>query len=237
MLIAYDPIAGELVLDPDHIGLLGPDLLVPHAWAVDGHSEVGPGDGADLRRLAESGTTVVFCPLASGRYGMVLESFDRYRAAGARLGLGTDTFPPDVLRALDQGSILTKAVERRQDAGQVADLYRAATLGGAAALGRDDLGRLAPGAKADIAVLALDDLRTGPVDDPVRTMVMHGARVRHVVVDGRVVVRDGAVPGVDVADLRRRAQGLFDRYRAMFTAIDHRGRATDELLPPTYPPL
>ncbi|GAB3860953.1 hypothetical protein GCM10028801_24390 [Nocardioides maradonensis] len=170
---------------------------------------------------------------------MVLESFDRYREAGVRLGMGTDTFPPDMLRALDQGSILTKAVERRQDAGQVAHLHRAATLGGAAALGRDDLGRLAPGAKADLVVVALDDLRTGPIDDPVRTMVLHGsgAHVRHVVVDGRFVVRDGEVPGVDVEAMRARAQSLFDRYRAMFSGIDHRGRSTDELIPPTYQPL
>jgi cytosine/adenosine deaminase-related metal-dependent hydrolase len=117
----------------DRLGLLGPGLLVPHCWAVDT-------TGDDVRRLAETGTTVVFCPLASGRYAMVLDSFDSYRRAGVRMGLGTDTFPPDVLRALDHGSVLTKAVEHDHTAGSVSDLFRAATLGGAAALGRTGRG-------------------------------------------------------------------------------------------------
>ncbi|HEY0890574.1 MAG TPA: chlorohydrolase family protein [Nocardioides sp.] len=225
----------------DSLGVLGPRTIIPHAWAVDGHSEVGPPEAAhgssDLRRLADSGTTVAFCPLAAGRYAMVMESFDRYRAAGVRLGLGTDTFPPDMLRAIDQGSILTKAVERSQDAGQVADLYRAATLGGAAALGREDLGRLAAGAKADLVVVGLGDLRTGPVEDPVRTMVLGAAPVVRVVVDGRTVVVDGRVPGVDEASMRSRAQELFDVYRTSFSDRDSRRRSTAELMPPTFPSL
>lgn len=227
----------------DRFGLLGPRLLVPHAWAVDGHTELpgapGSRDRSDVRRLADSGTTVVSCPLASGRYGMVLESFDSYLAAGVRIGMGTDTFPPDMIRALDTGSVLAKAVERRQTSGAVADLFRAATLGGASALGRDDLGRLAPGAKADLVVVALDDLRTGPVEDPLRSMVLHasGAQVRHVVIDGRWVVREGAVPGVDVDRLRRRAQELFDTYRSSFTERDALGRPADVLMPPTYSPM
>lgn len=224
----------------DRLGLLGPGLLVPHCWAVDGHSSTGGGAAAtdrDVRRLAETGTTVVFCPLASGRYAMVLESFDSYLRAGVRMGVGTDTFPPDVLRALDHGSVLTKAVEQDHTAGSVADLFRAATVGGADALGRPDLGRLAPGAKADVVVVGLDDLRLGPIEDPVRSIVMHGGgqHVRHVVVDGRFVVRDGRVPGVDVDAMRTRAQGLFDAYRGSFTERDALGRPPETLMPPSFP--
>lgn len=213
----------------DRLGLLGPGLLVPHCWAVDAA-------GDDVRRLAETGTTVVFCPLASGRYGMVLDSFDSYRRAGVRMGLGTDTFPPDVLRAIDHGSVLTKAVEQDHTAGSVADLFRAATVGGAEALGRPDLGRLAVGAKADLVVVGLDDLRLGPVDDPLRSIVMHGGgqHVRHVVVDGRFVVRDGAVPGVDVPAMRARAQRFFDDYRASFTERDALRRPVETLMPPSF---
>lgn len=216
--------------------LLGPTTIVPHAWAVDDHTQVGDGNGDDLRDLAESRTTVAFCPLASGRYGMVLESFDRYLRSGVSLGLGTDTFPPDMLRAIDHGSAISKTVERRQDAGRVEDLFRAATLGGAQALRRPDLGRLAPGAKADLVVVALDDLRTGPVADPLRTLVLAGSGrdVTHVVVDGRFVVRDGTVPGVDVRALRERAQALLDRYQHSFTERDHLHRPTGILMPPTF---
>lgn len=222
----------------DRLGLLGPGLLVPHCWAVDGHGTPGgAAAGQDVHRLAETGTTVVFCPLASGRYGMVLESFDSYRRAGVHLALGTDTFPPDVLRAIDHGSVLTKAVEQDHTAGSVADLFRAATLGSADALGRPDLGRLAVGAKADVVVVGLDDLRIGPTEDPVRSIVLHGGgqHVRHVVVDGRFVVRDGLVPGVDVAAMRARAQAIFDTYRASFSERDARGRPAEVLMPPSFP--
>lgn len=222
----------------DRLGLLGPGLLVPHCWAVDGHGTPGgAAAGEDVRRLVETGTTVVFCPLASGRYGMVLESFDSYRRAGVRMGMGTDTFPPDILRAIDHGSVLTKAVERDHTAGSVAELFRAATLGGAEALGRDDLGRLAPGAKADVVVVGLDDLRTGPIEDPIRSIVMHGGGqvVRHVVVDGRFVVRDGKVPGVDAPAMRARAQAFFDTYVASFSDRDARSRSTATLMPPSFP--
>ena len=70
-------------------------------------------------------------------------------------------------------------------------------------LGRDDLGRLAPGSKADIAIVDLSALRTGPIEDPIRTMVLNanGAHVKTVIVDGRTVVEDGAVPGVDTEGL------------------------------------
>src|SRR5262249_41698738 len=149
----------------------------------------------ELRLLADSGTTVIHCPLTSIRHGHILESFDRYREAGVNVALGTDTFPPDMIRVMDYGSNLAKLAQRDQSAGTAAGFFRAATLGGASALGRSDLGRLAPGAKADMIVVDLSPLRTGPIDDPIRTMLYNagGHQVRTVIVDGNVVVRDGHV--------------------------------------------
>ena len=54
----------------------------------------------------------------------------------------------------------------------MADVYRAVTLGGSALLGREDLGRLAPGAKADMIAVDLEDFHMGAVDDPIRTIFM-----------------------------------------------------------------
>ena len=115
-------------------------------------------------------------------------------------------------------------------------MYRAATLGGARMLGRDDLGRLAPGPKADITVVDLSTLRTGPIDDPIRTMVMNanGAQVKTVIVDGRTVVENGAVPGVDVEALRRRAQAYFETYKAAYSEWDYLRRPTEVLFPPSF---
>ena len=72
--------------------------------------------------------------------------------------------------------------------GSAPDYFRSATLGGANALGRSDLGRLAPGAQADLIVLGLGDPWMGVVDDPVRTVLMNGSGrdVKMTVVAGRV---------------------------------------------------
>jgi 8-oxoguanine deaminase len=226
----------------DELGLLGPRLSIPHVTYIRGRRELGNDGPDELAMLAESGTTVIHCPLTSVRHGRALESFDRYRSAGVNLALGTDTFPPDMLRVMDYGSNVAKLVEGRQEAGACADLFRAATLGGAKALGRDDLGRLAPGAKADIVVVDLNSLRTGVYDDPIRTLLYNagGHNVRTVIVDGRVVVRDGEIPGLDVEEYRRRAQAYFEKYVAAYPERDYLGRPTTALFPPslrtTHPP-
>src|SRR5204862_8228674 len=92
-----------------------------------------------------------------------------------------------------------------------AQVFEAATIGGARALGRDDLGRLAPGAKADIVIIDLeggDSLRYGPVRDPIKSLVECGIGddVETVIVDGIVRMEARKSPGVDVAALRRSAQ-------------------------------
>lgn len=93
--------------------------------------------------------------------------------AGVNVAIGTDMFPPDMIRTLDEAGNMTKQRVGSQTAGAPADPYRAATPGGAKMLRPDDLGRLAPGAKADIAAIDLSNLRTGPIQDPVRALSMH----------------------------------------------------------------
>jgi cytosine/adenosine deaminase-related metal-dependent hydrolase len=146
-------------------------VSIPHVIFIKGSREVNDDRPDELSRLAATGTSVIHCPLTSIRHGRVLESFDRCRAARVNVALGTDTLPPDMIRVMDEGSNLAKLVARDQSAGASADFFRAATLGGARALGRDDLGRLAPGAKADLVIVDLDALRTGPIDDPIRTLL------------------------------------------------------------------
>lgn len=210
------------------VGLLGPGLLIPHAIHLSG--------AAELARLAASGASVVHCPLTSVRYGSALRSFDGYLSAGVNLALGTDSFPPDMIRNMDYGNNLAKLVTGRLDAGSAASYFRAATLGGARALGRDDLGRLAPGAKADLVVIDLADPRVGPVDDPIRTMLMNcgGGNVSSVVIDGRTVMKGKRLPGVDEEAMRVRAQGYFERMKAAYTTRDHLRRPTSELFPSSF---
>ncbi|MCA9878263.1 MAG: amidohydrolase family protein [Thermomicrobiales bacterium] len=218
----------------DEIDFLGPRTLIPHVTTLgagmDGDAE------RDLERLRDHHTSVIHCPLISIRHGEILHSFDRYRQLGINLALGTDTFPPDMIRVMDYGSNLGKHAAGNQAAGSAADLFRAATLGGAHALGRTDLGRLAPGAKADITVVDLSALRSGPVDDPIRTMLYNtnGGQVRTVIINGRSVMEDRHIPGVDEAAMREQAQRFFDTYKRAYTARDYRRRAPEELFPSSF---
>jgi cytosine/adenosine deaminase-related metal-dependent hydrolase len=139
---------------------------------------------------------------------------------------------------MDVGSSLAKVVTGRLDAGSITDYFRAATLGGAAALGRSDIGRLAPMAQADIIAIDLSDMRMGVVDDPIRTVVMNGSArdVRMTVVAGQTVQLDGDITGIDLEALRSEAQELFEKMKAAYSERDLLRRAPGELFPPAIRP-
>jgi cytosine/adenosine deaminase-related metal-dependent hydrolase len=230
---ATDPL--ELL---DRVGLLGPSLLIPHALHLGGHRPTPQRVEADLDRLAAARTTVVHCPLTSARGGEALRTVDSYLAAGVRLALGTDSFPPDLIRGMATGNLLAKVLSGDPGAGSPAAYVRAATTGGADALNRPDLGRLVPGATADLIVVDLTDRRTGVVDDPVHTMLLNctGRDVRTSVVHGRVVVRDGRVVAPPSrTDLAGQAQRLFERMRGAYQGRDWLGRDPDTLFPSSFP--
>lgn len=218
-------------------GLLGQDLLLPHAVYVDSSTYLGGRGFADVTALAEAGVTIIHCPLTSARYGVALQSFRSYRDAGVAIAMGTDSFPPDLIRGMDYGVNLAKIIDGRLDAAPASWYLDAATLGGARALGRDDLGRLSVGAQADMIAFAMDDLRDGPMADPVRTLLSNGCarNLRLSMIAGRVVVRDGEIPGADTEQLRAEAQTILDTCLAGYTERDIHRRGLDDLFPPSYP--
>ncbi len=75
------------------------------------------------------------------------------------------------------------------------------------------------------------------MDDPVRTLLMNtsGADVDTVVVNGRTVLRGGAIPGLDETAWRARAQDVFDRMKAAYATRDYRHRTPAELFPASFP--
>jgi 5-methylthioadenosine/S-adenosylhomocysteine deaminase len=218
------------------LGFLGPRALLAHAIYVDEFSGINLPERRDLDLLRDSRAVVIHCPLVTGRHGLALESFSKYVSHGIRLALGTDTFPPDMLLVMLLGSSMCKLVVADANACTAADWYRAATLWGAEALGRPDLGRLSPGAKADIVVFGLDNFDVGPVEDPIRTMMlnMSGDDVRTVIINGRTVMEDRIVPGVDLVALRTRGQEVLQKLKDSYTARDYLHRPTEELVPPTF---
>jgi 5-methylthioadenosine/S-adenosylhomocysteine deaminase len=221
------------------LGFLTERTFIPHVWTIPGHRHMPEslGQGDDLAVLAGSGTSVLFCPIPSAHYGSPLDNYDSYRERGIRIVLGTDSAPPNMIRAMDLAMAMTKAATGNRSTGRAEDLFRSATLDPAEALGRPDLGRLAPGAQADYFVLDLTGKHIGPHGDPIRTMVLNadGRDITRVVVAGRTVVDDGDIVTVDTGSYQERAQDFLDKYIASLSVSDHAKRPTEELLPPSFP--
>ena len=162
----------------------------------------------DIERLAAAGTAITHCPcsnqgLASGHCRVC----DMERA-GLRVGLGVDGSASNNASNLMQEVRAAFLLQRgRYGVAQVTprDALRWATTGSAACLGRPELGVIAPGAAADLALFTLDELRFAGARDPLSALVLSGAhRADRVMVAGRWVVEDGAIPGLDLAALIRR---------------------------------
>jgi 5-methylthioadenosine/S-adenosylhomocysteine deaminase len=220
-------------------GLLGPDTIVGHCIISTAHHLAALPAGRDLEILARSGASVAHCPLVFARRGNALESFAKYRRAGINVGLGTDTYPRDLISEMRWASNLCKIVERDFSVATAADVFTAATLGGAHALRRDDLGRLAPGAKADLVLIDMRSFRIGPYRDPVRALVQCGTAddVDRVIVDGRTVVEDGHVVGLDEAALLADAQAEAERLWSTVPEWHWQGLSAEQLSPSSFPAL
>lgn len=220
----------------ERLGFLDARPLLPHAVHLGGRQPTPPDVDADLERLAASGSTVVHCPLVMARHGEALDSFRRFRARGIAIGMGTDTFPADMLLNLQVGAMLARTVEDDMTAASCADLYRAATVGGADALRRPDLGRLVAGAAADLTVFDLDDPRAGPFVDPVQSMVLGGAGVgfRTVFVAGREVVSGWRPTGADLDRLHHDMNRAYAAFRGTYPDRTPGAPDPEAIFPPAF---
>ena len=212
----------------DSLGVLSSRLIAPHATVATDD---------DLSRYAANGVTVAHCPLVSARHGSSLKSFSRLKAKGICIGMGTDTAPPDMVLNMAVGLMANRIAEGRGDAGSSAEFYDAATLNGADALKRPDLGRIAPGAKADIAIFDMGDRMIAPRIDPIQTLIYGatGRVTRATIVDGRLSMRDGAVAGINLIAARAQAQDQFDRLIERYPERTYGHPPVEEIFPPSYP--
>ncbi len=139
------------------IGILGPRSILGHAIFTDAHSWTRWHTKDDVNILAETGASVAHCPSPFARYGQTLEDFGRYRRAGVNIGLGTDVSPHNLIEEMRLAAILARVAAQDINTTSTAAMFHAATVGGATALGRDDIGRLAAGARADLVLVDLTE--------------------------------------------------------------------------------
>ena len=218
------------------LGVLGPNTILGHAIIIGGSSWTNYPAG-DVDIMAESGCSVAHAVWVFARRGVAMESFARYQAAGINMSLGTDTNPQSVIEAMRWAAVVSKMMTRHTEATTAADAFDAATLGGARALGRDDLGRVAPGAKADLVLWKASSWHMTPLRDPVKNIVYNATEedVDRVYVGGRLVVDGGRVLAADEAAILRALQAGGERMWPRMTKHDWAGRDADRLSPHTYP--
>jgi cytosine/adenosine deaminase-related metal-dependent hydrolase len=175
---------------------LGPDVWCAHCVHLSAD---------DTSDFASSLTGVAHCPTSNLRLGAGFAPVREYLDAGVRVGLGVDGSASnergDLLGEVKQALLVARGRggPRAMTAREALSL---GTRGGAAVLGRDDLGTLAPGKRADFAVWRTDGLQLGGADDPVAGLVLSAPhRVDRLVVEGDEVVRGGALVHADEGEI------------------------------------
>jgi 8-oxoguanine deaminase len=196
------------------------DYLEDCGW-LDGRTWLAHGvhfNADEIRRLGRAGTAIAHCPcsnqmLASGTCPVCV-----MEAAGVGIGLGVDGSASNDASNLMQEVRAAFLVQRaRYGVGKVShrDALRWATKGSAACVGRNDIGEIALGAMADLALFRLDEPRFSGAGDPLAALVLCGAhRADRVMVGGRWIVEDGRIPGLDLADLIRRHSAAAQKLQA-----------------------
>lgn len=197
--------------EQDALGRFGKrpvDLLDDLGW-VDDDVWVAHGihfDDREVARLGAVGLGIAHCPSSNARLGAGMCRVTDLEAAGAPVGLGVDGVASNEVGGLQpelrQALYTARQREGRADAFMPLDALRLATEGGARCLGRDDVGRLERGYRADLVVWPGNDLADVP--EPLTGFVLGpDRRAKHVFVEGARVVSDGELLGADERSLRR----------------------------------
>ncbi|PWR02316.1 8-oxoguanine deaminase [Meridianimarinicoccus roseus] len=169
-------------------------------------------DRDEIALFARTGTGVAHCPCSNCRLGSGIAPVRAMRDAGVEVGLGVDGSASNdagnlVLEA--RQALLLQRVACGADAIGAREVLEIATRGGAAVLGRSDLGQLVPGMRADIAIWDMTAIASSGAWDKVAALVLSGpTAVRDLLVEGRPVVRDGTLTTLDLPAALDRQAGL-----------------------------
>ncbi len=170
----------------------------------------------EITRLGAAGVGVAHCPGSNMRLGSGIAKITELRDAGSPVGVAVDGSASNdashMLAEVRQALLLAR-VARGAESMTVLEALEMATMGGAACLGREDIGALEPGKAADIAIFALDDPGYSGAADPVGALLLcHPQRVETLIIQGKIVVEQGQIQTVDLPPLveahRRKAYAL-----------------------------
>ncbi len=171
----------------------------------------------EIKRLARAGTTVSHCACSNQTLASGTCPVCAMEEAGLRVGLGVDGSASNDASNLMQEVRAAFLLQRgRYGVKKVShlDALRWATKGSAACVGRTDIGVIALGAMADLALFKLDELRFSGSGDPLAALVLCGAhRADRVMVGGRWIVENSQIPGLDLGDLVRQHSAAARRLR------------------------
>ena len=185
------------------LGLLGPNFIGVHAVHLN---------EAEIDFLATHGCHVAHCPSSNLKLASGIAPVSQLAAAGVNFGLGSDGAASnnrlDLFAEMRLAALLAKGVSGDAAALPAAAALRAATLGGASALNLDSqIGSITPGKRADLVAVDLTSVSSQPVFDPISHLVYVAGReaVRHVWVDGKHIINNHGLAGLDKDDLIARA--------------------------------
>ncbi|MDA0705899.1 MAG: 8-oxoguanine deaminase [Proteobacteria bacterium] len=203
-----------------HFGQRPVDFLADLDWLAD---DVWLAHGIhftdeEVLRLGAAGVGISHCPHSNMLLSSGVCRTRELEAAGVSIGLGVDgsasNDSSNLMQEVRQAFLLQR-MHYGADKISHHDALRWATRGGAQVLHRPDLGTIAPGQCADLAMFDLDELRFSGSGDPVAALVLCGAhRVRHLLINGEWRVRNGAIPGLDLAKLQSRHRAAAARLAA-----------------------
>lgn len=206
----------------ESLGWLGKDVWHAHCVKLD---------DAGIRRFANTGTGVAHCPCSNMRLASGIAPVRRMLDAGVPVGLGVDGSASNdgahLLGDARQAMLLARVGRSLAPFGcdhgpaemTARDMLALATVGGARVLGRDDIGQLAPGMAADLALFDLRGLgfAGAAVHDPVAALLLCApAPAAWTIVNGRVLVREGRLTSVDLGPLIER----HNRFARQLVGID-----------------
>jgi cytosine/adenosine deaminase-related metal-dependent hydrolase len=193
----------------EDLGWTGDDVWYAHGIHLN---------DAEVDRVAEAKTGIAHCPSSNMRLGAGVCRVADLLRAGARVGLGVDgaasNEDANIVVEAHQALLLARARDRAPAALDARSAWRLATRGGADCLGRDDCGSLEVGKCADVACFRVDDLAHAGIKDLVAGLALAPpSRAQIVVVNGRVVVRDGRLLTADEDEVAREIAATSARLR------------------------